>query len=315
MEFSEANRPWKEIPNWVLFLLKFGYAWVEQASSSRRIAVISMPADSAAAGLIALGAIRKYMEMDDANDVTSHFERLRAFAQTPPHQVRFRRINHLGKYRFIGMNQDGYLMVKKENAEVTQCILKQNAYKWHVDGESPVVLPCGQKIPNQELYENILLQGGLIVNENLSRSHSELCLTSKPAGEAPTKRCMSKFRFRRGGEEVKLSELLTVQSWTPGTISRVLFYNSLKQKFDRQVGAPKTIIADGDTSFLKIISNDDFIGSNVIGIIHRTMERSRLEFVSDYLGSQSQWYEPVEPDGLPQTPRGIGLFMLERRQM
>jgi hypothetical protein len=124
---------------------------------------------------------------------------------------------------------------------------------------------------------------------------------------------MEAIRFREDGAEADLSQLLTVQRWMPGTISRVMFYNSRTEAFDRQSGKPQVVIADGDKSFLKVIDGTDFRESDVVGVVHRTMERRRLEDIGTKLENLRQWYEPFALEGLPQPPRGIGISVLKRR--
>jgi hypothetical protein len=124
---------------------------------------------------------------------------------------------------------------------------------------------------------------------------------------------MEAIRFREDGAEADLSQLLTVQSWMPGTISRVMFYNSRTEAFDRQSGKPQVVIADGDTSFLKVIDGTDFLESDVVGVVHRTMERDRLEAVGTKLENLRQWYDHSVLEGLSETPRGIGISVLKRR--
>jgi hypothetical protein len=127
---------------------------------------------------------------------------------------------------------------------------------------------------------------------------------------------MSDIRFRDDGREANLSQLLTVQSWMPGTISRVMFYNARTEEFDRHAGKPQVVIADGDISFLKVVDGSDFEHSDVVGVIHRTMERDRLEAVGTKFENLRQWYDPDDSifDGLPERPRGIGISVLRRRQ-
>ena len=114
-------------------------------------------------------------------------------------------------------------------------------------------------------------------------------------------------------KEADLSQLLTVQNWLPGTISRMLFYNSRTEQFDRQTGKPKVVIADGDISFLKVVDGEDFRDSDVVGVVHRTIEKEKLEAIGTKLQNMRQWYDQTVVDGLPQTPRGIGIYMLKRR--
>lgn len=315
MEFSEAFCSWRSVPAWASCLIEFGYAWRDQPCDSRRIAAISMPSDSAAAGLVALGVMRKCLELDHATDVNAHYARLHELAMTRSNDIELRHERHQGLFIFDGVEADGRLRVTKQNADDNRCIIfgLTGSLKWHINGESQVRLHDGQQIPNGQIYAGLLPHGGAIKPSNLSESYSQVCLAGCSTGEAPTKEKMAKIRFRHDGEEADLSQLLTVQSWLPGTISRMLFYNSRTDKFDRQTGSPKVVIADGDTSFLKVIDRNDFKESDVIGIVHRTMEREKLETISRKLESIRQWYKPISADGVSDNKRGIGIYALKRR--
>jgi hypothetical protein len=53
--FSESGLDRKEIPAWAHYLIRLGNSWPYPDPGKRRIALVSMPFDSAAAALIALG--------------------------------------------------------------------------------------------------------------------------------------------------------------------------------------------------------------------------------------------------------------------
>lgn len=74
----------------------------------------------------------------------------------------------------------------------------------------------------------------------------------------------------------------------------------------------KLVVADGDQAFLK--SLDHFRDSNVIGVIHRCIERERLEVVGQKLESLGQWYIEDEafPGTIPDLPHGIFMKSLQR---
>lgn len=311
MEFSEAHNPWRTIPEWASFLIEFGYAWLGRPRDSRRIAVISMPSDSAAAGLVTLGAMRRCLELDDANDTSLHYEKLLRLARERPREVTLRHATLPGVWAFDGFNSSGHPMVKRLHQR--RNIPRDTALSWRVHGEPPVVLIPGRQVPNAQLYTHLVTRGGEIRSSNLSESYSQVCLAGRGTGEVPTKGSMDAIRFRENGAEADLSQLLTVQSWMPGTISRVMFYNSRTEAFDRQSGKPQVVIADGDTSFLKVIDGTDFLESDVVGVVHRTMERHRLEAVGTKLENLRQWYDHSVLEGLSETPRGIGISVLKRR--
>lgn len=315
MEFSEANSPWRDVPDWVSFLIQFGYAWIEPRSTSRRIAIVSMPSDSAAAGLIALGVMRKCMELDDANDLDSHYQRLLALARSSSNVV-LRHAKRRGRFVFDGIDEDGVPWVKqlKSKSSVRMNLPRESATNWRIDGEAPVAIGDGQRVPNAEFYSNLVPQGGEIRASNLAESHSDLCLAGRVTGEAPTKGLMADIRFRDNGCAADLSQLLTVQNWMPGTISRVRFYNARTETFDRESGTPQVVVADGDTTFLKILASAEFEDCDAIGVMHRTMEREKLEAVGTKLASLRQWYRPDDSllGTLPGIPRGVTMSILRR---
>lgn len=315
MEFSEAHHPWRSIPEWASFLIEFGFAWLGQPRATRSIAVISMPSDSAAAGLVALGAMRKCLEIHDASDASTHYHRLLQLARSGDSTVTLRHAIRPGVWAFDGMNSAGHPIVKqlRDRSRRRINIPLETALNWQVHGEPPVVLVPGKQVPNSQLYSRLVPRGGQLMPSNLSSSYSQVCLAGRGTGEVPTRGSMEAIRFRVDGEEADLSQLLTVHSWMPGTVSRVMFYNSRTEAFDRQSGTPQVVVADGDTAFFRIIDGTEFVNSDVIGVVHRTMERDRLEAIGAKLENLRQWYDHSELGGLPPTPRGISISILKRR--
>ncbi len=78
--FSDDDKTWQTIPPWVGSLIGLGYNWPDDPSRQRRISLISMPCDSAAAGLISLGALVRDLANGKANDVDGHYESLMRYA-------------------------------------------------------------------------------------------------------------------------------------------------------------------------------------------------------------------------------------------
>jgi hypothetical protein len=316
MKFSEAHDPWRSVPEWASFLIEFGFAWLVPTVVVRRIAVVSMPSDSAAAGLIALGAMRKCLELDDANDVDSHYRRLVEIAHARPKGIYLRFANKRDRFKFVGFDEHGNPIVKNMTVPWPQrrTITRSGAMSWRVSGEAPVALLNGQQLLHSQIYSQLVRNGAEIKPSNLSQSHSQICLAGRGVGEARTRDCITNIHFESEGCEADLSQLLTVQGWMPGAVSRVMFYNARTREFDRQQVKPQVVIADGDTSFLTVIDGKEFEHSDVIGVIHRTMERDKLEAIGTKLENLRQWYDHWVLDGLPQAPRGIGFSVLKRRQ-
>jgi hypothetical protein len=96
-----------------------------------------------------------------------------------------------------------------------------------------------------------------------------------------------------------------------------MFFNTRTGQFDRQSGLPNLVVVDGDAAFLKVINADEFRNSDVVGVIHRAVERDRLEAVGNMVAELAQWYvpEPERVETIPGVPRGISLSTLRRRQI
>lgn len=76
LQVSENKYTWLPMPQWVRFLLDYGYYWPPHDPNKRKITFISMPCDSIAAGLITLGNMRRLLEETDANDMNCHFQKI-----------------------------------------------------------------------------------------------------------------------------------------------------------------------------------------------------------------------------------------------
>jgi hypothetical protein len=315
MEFKEDNDGWRATPSWVGFLVEFGYRWMCGHRGSRRIGLISMPADSAASGLIALGLMRKCLESEDAHDVAAHFQRLRT-RLTRDAAVVLRHIQRDGRYVFDGLSPAGEPMVLKLRDRNRQRvnIHPSTAANWYVDGEAPAAIQEGNQAPYAPIYSQLVKTDGAILPANLIRSHSDVCLAGRAAGGAQTERWIANIRFRENELEAELSKLLLIQDWMPGTISRVRFFNARTRTFDREAGNPQVVVADGDASLLQILASRDFDECEVIGVVHRTMDREKLEGVGNRLSSLRQWYRQDYSllGELGDIPRGVTISVLQR---
>ncbi|MGC8551033.1 MAG: hypothetical protein ACP5M4_15225, partial [Acidobacteriaceae bacterium] len=271
--------------------------------------------DSAGAGLVTLGVMRRCLEMDDANDASAHYRRLCELARQQGEKPALRHRRMPGVFKFDGFYPNGDPRVRRQKSrqDETRSIPSTSACEWDINGEPHVVLPGGEQVPNAQLYSRLVPGGGEINPNNLGVSHSEVCLVGHNVGESATKRGAERIRFREGSLEAGLAQLLTVHGWAQKTVSRVNFYNSRTKKFDREYIGPRIAITDGDASFLGVVEKGEFRDSHVIGVIDRTADRTKLEGVGNKLGDLRQWYEDCAPARLPAPPRGIGLVVMERR--
>jgi hypothetical protein len=315
MQFSEANGLWQPVPQWVTFLVGFGFAWRSCEPLARRIGLVSMPCDSAAAGLIALGAMRRRLGLSDANDTVSHFRRIEALAMKRSGNFFLR--NEKLKGRFVVERKDGngVVWVRQEpsTTKFRTVIMPTDANNWQFDGEAPIEAVAGHPVPSGDFYAELVDGANELLTPNLGLSDSGICLAGRATGESDSQRTLAAIRFQRDGRVADLSHLLAVQAWSPGMISRVTFFNTRTGRQDRSTAPPQLVVADGDTAFLRAIETEHFQQSEVVGVIHRTMERSRLESVGSKMSDLRQWYSSdVELPLTHSAPHGIALTILRR---
>lgn len=315
MHFSEADGPETGVPQWAAFLFRLGFCWASDARPGRRVAVISLPCDSAAAGLVALGAMCKRLEVRDASDLGSHFNRIRDLAVKRSSERVLRHNVYSGRFAVDREDEHGMVWVRRlpPKAGFSTVVFPATANTWSFEGEAPVEVLRGDELPFAHFY-SALVPNLRIEPSNLSRSDSAVCLAGRVMGEGTSQRVIASIRLRQNDESIELSRLLTVHSWLPKTVSRVTFYNSRTSEMDRCTAPPEIVVADGDTSFLRVCDADPFLESDVIGIIHRTTERDKLEAVGLKLAALGQWYASDDqlPGGAGPVPNGIFTSILRR---
>lgn len=314
MQFSEDHRTWRAIPEWVRFLVRLGFGWPNIGPTTRRLALISMPCDSAAAGLVALGAMRRRLELDGANDLGSHFQRIESLALRAGSDT-FLRWRNEPRRRYVldGKDDEGMVWAKRVSSTrlTRRTINRRTAVEWAIDGEAPV---SGARLLYGQHYAELVEGAGLSV-ANLALSDSAICLAGRVTGEINTQEVLARVRFETKGSVANLAQLLTLHACSPGTVSRVSFFNARTGQMDRAT-ISRLVVADGDTSFLKVIDESDFEQSDIIGVFQRVVERDRLEELGSKLASLDQWYAfDTESIGcLPPSPRGIAVSILRQRR-
>lgn len=335
MDFSEANGEWRSIPQWADFLLRFGRGWPAAPDGGRRIALVSMPCDSAAAGLVALGAMIRDLSHQRANDIDGHYDALLHYARQYIEACSICDLTECDPVgRGCGYSEKVTGRIRSETdriytvSENTNFETRQLAFargttvtipnpqfmtEWHIDGEPQPVVNNATRELNPDIYEG-LAGHAHILPDNLRRSYSGTCLAGRATGEAPSREVCASLRFRNTAGEHGLDELLTIHGWSALGISRVTFFNSRSGQFDRSALKPSLVVADGDAAFLTVLAKREFQGSDVVGVVHRVMERDRLEAVGARMQALAQWYEPDEDMlcNAPALPRGISVSILRR---
>ena len=128
------------------YLIKCGYAWAN-GQGKRRIGIISLPCESAGAGLVALGAIRYRLTLPEANDALSHFERIERLAARRDGETCLRHQSMRGRFRLEPSDRKGLVWVRQEqkgtadkfqsNGPARVGIHAANANEWRLDREAP----------------------------------------------------------------------------------------------------------------------------------------------------------------------------------
>lgn len=338
IEFREADGNWQPMPPWADFMMRFGHCWPSDEHRPRRIAIISLPSDCAAAGLIALGALIRDMGKPRANDIDGHYDRLVRYAQQYLENCRHCELpdcnpeekrcgflkkatgvvrsphHHRRKHRISDRTDAAQGRLAFDDRTGTYWPNSQYLTDWHIEGEPPAqwAKPEGQLEDN--LYRQ-LVPNALFHLENLRKTYSGLCLAGRTGGGNATREVCASVRIRDGSVEQKLDELLTIKGWSSGNVSRIAFFNNRTAEFDRIVAPPNLVVADGDASFLNVLDHAEFRTGDVIGVIHRIIERDRLEAVGNKLASLRLWYVPDEDmlSELPAVPKGTSISILRRR--
>ena len=329
---------------WANFLIQFGYRWPAKGPNDRRISLVSMPCDSPGAGLVTLGLMIRDLENPNANEIEGHVDRLVAHSmQYLQHCGRCRLdkcdpsiqqcglIKKLpGSFRSTREQFHGVRFAIKKMSGDPDCPIwiladrrrgggnnaptREQLRQYYLDGGSPI------ETPPEGTALSLAILGGFIPEsrlfaENLRRSYSNVCFAGRSAGATQTRAVCESISFRIDSDQQSLADLLSVREWSAKGISRVLFFNSLKGCFDRNASSPSVVVADGDGSFLKALACPDFQHSDIIGVVHRTIDREKLEALGNKMVQLGQWYSPDEDTLclLPSLLLGISVAILRRR--
>jgi len=282
-----------------------------------------MPCESAAAGLVALGVMRRRLSEAGASDAISHYQRIERLVASRKGEIFLRHKFYKGRFIVEAKDHDGVMWVRNEATDnsrlsnrtrVTRTvILPSKVCDWHFDGEAPVQTDQGSGLPYRALYEQLVSRTGTI-SSNFNHSDSWICLAGCVAGESVSKSTFAGIRFQYHNEAADLSQLLTIQDWTPRTVSRVNFLNSRTGKLDRNSGLTRLVIADGDAAFLKALEAPEFTSSDLVGVINRVVARENLEAIGAKLSALTQWYVPDPADEDIKPPVGVTISQLRRKQ-
>jgi len=319
MEFIEGGKRWEQLPDWASFMVDVGYGWPLFGAPGRRIALVSTPVDSTAAGLVALGALRRQLEDPRASDVEKHFERILELSRRKGGVV-LTSIGkgYKGKFLLEGSSSDEiHWATKCSGSGERITVLRGQAAAWQIDGEPKIEVGGPSLMPNSVLYENLMPTGGDIFVQNLRRSDSSICLAGRVGGELPAKSHFARVLLRPGPslEALDLAQILTINEWSNSPTSRMLYFNSRTGNIDRATRSPMLVVADGIDAFLRALDFEFFQRSDVVGVVCRETSGDKLDMLKSKMFSLLQWFQPTSWPQMSNTkkPRGVSLSSLRTK--
>lgn len=205
MRFSEGLGDWKPVPAWAQFLMRFGHNWPRKNPRPRRISLVSMPCDSPAAGLVALGAMVRDLGDPKANDVDGHYDKLLnyarqflqhcepcdlkckpavkrcGYAREATGRLRSPLLPHgtvtISEKTDFGQRQIKWIQPDGHRNHALVIPTPQHVKNYHIDGEAP----CQWNDAAGELplwpYQDLF--GVTIIPGNLRHSYSGLCFAGR----------------------------------------------------------------------------------------------------------------------------------------
>ena len=315
--FSESGGPSEPLPRWAADFIELGFR-LPIAAVPRRIIFVSTPCESAAAGLITLGAMLKRLEQENADDLSAHYVRLQALTPETARGVILRhRIRTKRRFEVV-RNESGRIQFQECGRRDPEryTLLEPHASNWYFDGEPPVEGYRGVELPHVRLYEALMPPGHHLFRKNLQRTDSHVVLAGRSGGRTLTEQILSAIRLR-SGDEANLSELLAIHGWQPRNVSRVRYFNprtGTGEPFDRPGPPAGIVVADGPGTFLTVVDHPEIQNSSVLAVIPRTADPDQLDAVATRVESLGQWYDadPETGTDLPSLPAGVEIATLRR---
>lgn len=308
--FKEPEGEWHEnAPAWVEALMRFGHDLAVPSDQRHRFFLISMPCDSPAAGLVALGAMRRFLSLKQ--DGVREW-----LASGRDSNLVYRD----GRYRFVGDADDGKVVleeiVRKDYRRSlarprTPMTITTDIRNLRFEDDVFFEVSPDDQLPNTSIYEGLVDGAPVIRGENLRQSDFGICLAGRRRGLRITRELMEKTFFCDGHSPTSLAALLSLVDGSLDVVSRTTLFNTRTGRMDRYCPRPKIVVADGIDAFLTVLGEkqkkqiNQFYSSVVVGIVDLTAKREKLELLRDKVSNLLQWYEVVDPFAGSPGPRGM----------
>lgn len=332
VRFYAQGAPHTTVPSWANWLLQLGRSW--ECTGNRQIAVVSMPCDSPAAGLVTLGALAGDLGRAEASDVQGHFDSLLRYAKQYLTVCRDCTVRCRPKDRRCGYQHESTGKLRRQLGHqlvgpvvsVTEGPVP--SISLHVRGGTVSLHPAaalGYSVHHAPPIETAaeqgldtspyraIVKGCSPTSQNQQRSYSGLCLAGRGTGAEPTCVWLSQWMFDVADRTYPLAELLTIRSWGERGVSRATLFNPRTGDFDRPTSFTRLVVADGDAAFEDALGRREFEQADIIGVLHRTAADDAAARLGERLRALRQWYGEVEVGALQPAPRGMAIQVLQRR--
>jgi hypothetical protein len=343
MHYFEGDRVYDSVPVWVAAMLSFGYHWCDRSSGARRIALLSMPCESEAAGLVALGAFRRDLELTTTNYIDSYFDLLVRFCRERQTELKYkvpppelsspdvRNVLDNSRWRFvadksspdkIAIEDAGYRqfikrggkLIQNQNGPCLSYITRESALDWQLHNfPLPQIPLVGGEALELPVYSALPFCSGPILDANLCRSYDGLVLVGQ--GAARDSAYMQKYYaagFTSGNRQLPLGELLTLHNSEKKYIQRLRFVNERTTDDDGGHNA-RLVVADGISALLR--AEQVYPNSDIIAFCNRDASVEAILQLKGWLNEKMRYYTDADTRHgfLDETPVGTLLRVLRRR--
>jgi len=331
MMYSEAGKSFDYIPQWVVNLITFGYRWKESTpDDKRRIGIISMPCESAAAAMVALGALRKDLEDGNANNLDGHFDYLKKLRDSLTVEEKdesilidndgffwkFENDSSNEEIRIKPANYKEYIkrkgrIIPNPNGPPSKILFSHNSYKVRLKTDPIVEVNDQGKTLSKDDYKLVPACMGKMIEDNLSKSYQGLLFVGKASGkDSQYVRNLYDIHFKDNNSSVSLGKLLTLHHNNETPIARLKFCNNSELKNQSQ--GHYLVVADGVNAFCD--SLQFFKQSDVIGVCARDSSVESAENLLNEIAKKQRYYTDQNNSAMSElSSKSVSIRILEKR--
>lgn len=317
---SEGGKEWMPVPFWVNWFFHIGRHLAVTTDAPHALILIAMPCDSAAAGFVAVGAMARRLSVPGANDLEAcgrwmhdRFQRGESvlYRYRTPQSKSYR-----GSFTITNWSPDRMVTFTRtsDNSAVTTPIY--NLGDWHEEGK-----PLARVVQSGDGLGHILLYGHLagdqyeILPQQLGQTESCLCLAAHVQGSENTRNRLSNVRLRANSDSATIAELTSASPWNEAKVSRMILCER-NGNLDRELVAPKLLVADGIKALMKVSDDERFAGSHAVGVFDSVQELDQIKELNMWVKDRRQHYATkalTDVEALVgEIPRGVSMHWFER---